>query len=188
MTRWMETSMNTNLLRLIGAAALFSSSGVALADTVGFNPSSIIVAPGETFIVDIVGIGFTELSGGVIDLGFDSADLQVNLVSINPNFDFLPNGGGPAAGDVWPGIGFDVFVNDPGTGDFTIATINLTALGPGNSNLVVLDTSEFFSTMALLDPTLTPATVSSVPVPAAVWLLGSGLLGLIGISRPRQAA
>lgn len=30
--------------------------------------------------------------------------------------------------------------------------------------------------------------VSSVPVPPAVWLFGSGLLGLIGISRRRKGA
>jgi hypothetical protein len=30
--------------------------------------------------------------------------------------------------------------------------------------------------------------ISVVPVPAAVWLFGSGLLGLIGISRRKKAA
>lgn len=33
-----------------------------------------------------------------------------------------------------------------------------------------------------------PLVVSAVPVPAAVWLFGSGLLGLIGISRSKIAA
>jgi len=30
------------------------------------------------------------------------------------------------------------------------------------------------------------SVVSSVPVPAAVWLFGSGLLGLIGVARRKQ--
>jgi hypothetical protein len=30
------------------------------------------------------------------------------------------------------------------------------------------------------------STLSPVPIPAAVWLLGSGLLGLIGIRRRKQ--
>lgn len=33
-----------------------------------------------------------------------------------------------------------------------------------------------------------PATVSGVPVPAAVWLFGSGLIGLAGVARRRKSA
>jgi len=36
------------------------------------------------------------------------------------------------------------------------------------------------------DAGLTAASVSAVPVPAAVWLFGSGLLGLVGIARRRS--
>jgi hypothetical protein len=40
------------------------------------------------------------------------------------------------------------------------------------------------------DITFSPGTwaVSSVPVPSAVWLFGSGILGLIGFSRKEKAA
>ena len=33
-----------------------------------------------------------------------------------------------------------------------------------------------------------PGLVSAVPVPAAVWLFGSGLLGLVGVARRKKAA
>jgi len=34
--------------------------------------------------------------------------------------------------------------------------------------------------------TLTVSSVSAVPLPAAAWLMGSGLLGLLGFSRKRR--
>ena len=39
-----------------------------------------------------------------------------------------------------------------------------------------------------LDARIDNVTVSAVPLPAAVWLLGSGILGLVGMSRRRKAA
>ena len=171
--------MKTKLLQLISATVLLlGSGGMALAATVGFSPDPVNVNVGVPFDVDIIGIDFTELAGGTFDIGFDSTHLQINSVSIDPYFDFLPEIGGPASGDIWPGVGFDVFANDPAAGDFTIATINLTGLGAGTPGLVILN-SQFFSTTELLDPTLLPG----VPVPAAVWLFGSGLLGLVGVAR-----
>ena len=182
-----ETTMNTKLLQLIGATALlFSTSGVAQAATVGFSPDPANVNVGETFTVDIVGIGFTELSGGTFDIGFDSTHLLFNSVSIDPYFDFLPEPGGPAAGDVWPGVGFDVFANAPAVGDFVIATISLTVLRNGTSHLDILN-SESFSTTELLNPMFRQGIVTTIPVPAAVWLFGSGLLGLFGVARRKTA-
>jgi len=177
--------MKTKLLQLIGATALlFGTGGVAQADTVGFNPDPANVMVGDMFSVDIVG-DFTELVGGEIDLGFDSATLRIDSVVIDPHWDFDPASGGPADGNIWPGIFFDIdFGTEPATGNFTIATINLTALAEGSSNLVVLN-SFFADTSVELFPTLIDGTVnvSAVPIPAAVWLFGSGLLGLIGVAR-----
>jgi hypothetical protein len=184
-------TMTPRWLRALGVAALLlSSNGVALADTVSFTPDPKDVMVGNTFTVDIVGNNFTELAGGTIDLGFDSSLLTVDSVAVNSAlFDFLPDGGGPAVGNTWPGIDFDSFANDPATGTFTIATMTLTAGAEGTSSLTILGSSQFFSATAQLTPTLLDGTVniSVVPVPAAVVLFGSGLLGFLGISRRKKA-
>jgi hypothetical protein len=41
---------------------------------------------------------------------------------------------------------------------------------------------------ALPDEVISFGTVSPVPIPAAVWLFGSGLLGLVGMARRKKAA
>lgn len=42
-----------------------------------------------------------------------------------------------------------------------------------------------YSVQMVADPILAPV-VTAVPVPAAAWLLGSGLIGLVGVSRRKQ--
>jgi pimeloyl-ACP methyl ester carboxylesterase len=41
---------------------------------------------------------------------------------------------------------------------------------------------------SVIDPWIQEVTISAVPLPGAVWLFGSGLLGLIGISRRKKSA
>ena len=48
-----------------------------------------------------------------------------------------------------------------------------------------IETGEFSATVDTM--TVSSAAISSVPVPAAVWLFGSGLLGLTGIARRKKA-
>lgn len=45
----------------------------------------------------------------------------------------------------------------------------------------------YYSIQMMADPILAPV-VTAVPVPAAAWLLGSGLIGLVGVSRRKQQA
>jgi len=172
-------------LKLVGVllfSILFSTSVIAA--TVGFDPNPKQASVGEVFTVDIVGSEFTieqPLAGGTFDIGFDSTYVQINSVSIDPHWDFLPQGGEPTDGNVWIGVAFDAFVNDALAGDFTIATVNLTALSEGLSEIVILD-SQLFSPSERLFPDLPPGAVV-VPVPAALWLFGSGIIGLIGVAR-----
>ncbi len=55
----------------------------------------------------------------------------------------------------------------------------LTILGETDSALITLDTEA----VVLSDGTYTLASLSAVPIPAAAWLFGSGLLSLVGFSK-----
>ena len=77
-----------------------------------------------------------------------------------------------------------------GYGDFTAAVFGGEGLaapdaGPGTSlsRVGLLDTDNNLADFALAVPT--PGAVSTVPLPAAAWLFGSGLLGLAGAARRR---
>ena len=101
-------------------------------------------------------------------------------------YEFLPDGGGLLSPGLWGTIGFDTFGTAP-TGNMTIATIDLTALTAGTSSLVIQNSQFFDDVSTQLDPTLDAGAISSVPVPAAAWLFGSGLLGLVGVARKKTS-
>lgn len=82
--------------------------------------------------------------------------------------------GGGAAAD---GVAQVICGIDCGNGDIYTLTYSATVLEGSPSN--------FGGSQYLLSLT---GTVSAVPVPAAIWLFGSGLLGLVGVARRRKAA
>ena len=108
---------------------------------------------------------------------------------------------GPVGGDGFYDIEFD-FPPPPGQNDrrfnagedlvYTISLAGLTASdfnffgtpGPGGNAGPFLSVARFQSTGP--DPFNGSDFVGAVPVPAAVWLFGSGLLGLVGIARRRR--
>lgn len=79
--------------------------------------------------------------------------------------------------------------------DISIPSNTITLTSTGILPAVLVGTFPSFGTfrMDLLlvvvgpDITVNSATVSAVPIPATLWLFGSGLLGLIGIARSKQA-
>jgi hypothetical protein len=81
-----------------------------------------------------------------------------------------------------PGDSFDLFAAPTISGDFD--TLYLAALGGGLGWQVDV----LADAIGLTDVVRLSVVASAVPVPPSVWLFGSGLLGLIGIARRRQAA
>lgn len=64
-------------------------------------------------------------------------------------------------------------------------TMYRTRLDPNDSNVSVVDTLGTWNLTAA--GMLTYSAPSAVPVPAAVWLFGSGLIGLVGVARRKKA-
>jgi hypothetical protein len=102
-------------------------------------------------------------------------------------------------GVTWAGIGNIPMGGDTANfgGDTGIATITCSTASCSQSSTFVLD---YAAHVPLGDPSMfggvpyalhleghVGGSVSSVPVPAAAWLMGSGLLGLVGVARRRKA-
>lgn len=76
-------------------------------------------------------------------------------------------------------------LNSDGTGSIRNSN-NMGGTNPSSGNVVDVDFGEEYITNLVFDPgQLTLA--AAVPVPAAVWLFGSGLLGLVGMARRKKA-
>ncbi|MCP3870701.1 MAG: VPLPA-CTERM sorting domain-containing protein, partial [Gammaproteobacteria bacterium] len=83
-------------------------------------------------------------------------------------------------------VGTFNFVTD--AGPVPIATLTFTAVGAvGSSTLITVgDGAGAGGGWSPPNDVYEAGTVNVVPIPAAVWLFGSGLLGLVGVARRRQ--
>lgn len=173
------------------ASSLFDSGNTPLAD----SPNNVFKAfgPGSGATQSFAAIAGDVFSGSAVGQNFvgdafnEPGKLLLQIVFRDANGGFA---GTAAGGNAAPG--FNVF--DGNTIDWTNPTDNFwtilgvgTAPAPDNTasvdfNVLVLAPSggSGFFDSASFDKTV-------VPVPAAVWLFGSGLIGLIGIARRRKS-
>lgn len=188
---------------LLGIVAILIASQ-ANAATVRIDPASILVANGSSFQLTVAGADFPETIGGGFLLGWDTAILGVDttaaaitgmetdLFGIGWDFSSVTVTTDPAT----PGKEYlSVLLGTSGafTGAFDILTLDFTALQPGittaSLSLAPLNGSDWLSSDFITAIPVTyegaDITVGAVPVPAAVWLFGSGLIGLVGIARRR---
>ncbi len=188
------------IMGLMGIASLLTAS-LASAATVQFTPASLANANGtpvgDTFSLTVEGLNFDPLDptvGGGFTLTWDPNIVTLVLpISFATIWDIPGVNGDPATGSI------DVSVSTfgaPKSGNFTIADFTFSAAAAG-STPATLDfglvqdnwVGSDYSTPLASQPTFTSATITvgAVPVPPAVWLFGSGLLGLVGVARRRQA-
>ena len=196
-------SIIRNLAR---ASALFLVvlSTAASANTITMTaPASVNV--GDSFDVTIFGDFPDGLVAGGGLFNFDPALVSVNsivldLAGADPAFS-CPGGGNCSSGAGFESIHWGSFsqVIGIGAGVVQMATVSLTALtgtGGGTANFGMVDdpaaggwfdVAFFGDATPVFNGASTVINPSAIPVPAAVWLFGSGLLGLVGVARRKAA-
>jgi hypothetical protein len=133
------------------------------------NVGAGLLTPGQAVTVSFDWKG-TNAIGGVVDVVLFS-ELSAGGVS---QTDFLLTG--PAASVDWTNVTQTFNIGPDVSGG---VTLQFTAIC-GAADGCISDYS--------WDNVSITADVGAVPIPAAVWLFGSGLIGLIGIARRKKAA
>ncbi|MDX2507652.1 MAG: hypothetical protein QNL62_24695 [Gammaproteobacteria bacterium] len=199
--------------KLTSGALVFSTLLMASqvnAATIQLSPVSLTISVSSVFSMRVQGIDFAPTNGGGFSLSWDPVALQLmaNESSIFQQLvinGFILNDVLITQGQLDVTISTYVadlfFVNTgPVSGNFDIAILDFLVSPPPSG---VTDIS--FSTIQpawvdennvdlipALQPNYIGATITvtavTVPVPAAVWLFGSGLLGLIGTARRKARA
>jgi hypothetical protein len=198
---------NSHLLGAVGATLLlFTASTAAVAAIIDFEG---LAAPGGTASITTspyVEDGF-DLAFPIGISVFDSA--QTNANTTGSAYIQLSNNSaaGPISLSDSGGANFDLTSVDVGSGfdpGFGLSSFNITGhISGGGTTVANVVNADVFSTLVLDWTNLTSVdftfvtgqsagidniVVSSVPLPAAVWLFGAGLLGLIGIAKSKKAA
>lgn len=171
--------------------------GSVQAATISFETASYSASLNGIFNLNIVGTDFlNSADGGGVDLSFNRDLINVLSVSINETvWDF--GGFGISTGIIDNSLGTvsGIMVNtfsDVGA-SFTVATIEFRAVGLGVSDLFLNEFSlnPWASGGSKINPdhesSLVTVANAVVPVPAAAWLFGSGLIGLIGVARKKKS-
>ncbi len=181
-----------NIIKLVFVTLVFISGQLSAA-TVTWGPATTTVGVNNVFTMDVVGVGFTSnVDGGGINFSYNSSVLSVLSISIDEYvWDF---GAGISTGTIdnvagtVDGISVNAWSNV--TGDFSIASVTFQAINEGTTGLLLSEWgfNPWASGGSAINPDFVDGQViSTVPVPAAVWLFGSGLLGLLGLAKRKTA-
>jgi hypothetical protein len=179
-------------------AALFAADGTG--DSIYFavlggqsNGGSVNTAGNAQFITSVLNNSTTTLASkknSALTLMYTQLNQDLGTVNSNAGGASSVEGSTPATSGVWD------ITNTGGTaywGGAGISNANLSSVkeslyyvtGGGGGNLSALSTPLLEGTASLSSSGL---VISAVPLPPAVWLFGSGLLGLAGVSRRRAKA
>jgi len=199
----------------ISYASLANNAEVYLQGDPGSWVGGAIGAPSVTWIHGIDGIfSSSTASTGQINISYQSdADWSFNFASPTYNSQTNTNTGTPLKVGMYLNAtrypfnsptkpGMSIYGNGRGdnTSDGWFDVLDVAFDGSGNLLRLAVDFKQYdetntmsgpgiFGSLRYNDPgiALNTTGASPTPVPAAVWLLGSGLLGLAGASRRKKA-
>lgn len=204
---YLMKKMVSNLIKnaLIGAVSVLALAGVANAATVTLTPVSQTVPVGDPLQLTVVGSDFpvSGVTGGSVLLTWDPGILQLDTTQADAQIDGILTTGfsdvfifdTSTAGQ----LEFTALIGllDPPKGQsgaaFDFLNLSFTALAPPGSDVSIGigafgdwqdGNGDPVSPVAYVGATV---NINAVPVPAAVWLFSSGLLGMIGIARRRRS-
>ena len=182
-------------------------SAPSQAALISFNPDAQAVGLGEIATVDlqISGLGDDILTGFDLDIGFDNSILGFQSFTFGTGLDTFGFGTINGATDFGSGLvnifeisfDFDQDLKDFQPDDFILGTFTFNTLNIGTSPLdisvnslageSVFDPVLGFEVASSLQADLQLGSISVVPVPPAIWLFGTALIGLIGAGKLRKA-
>jgi hypothetical protein len=169
-------------MRIVLCTAALLLASPALADTVyaSFDPTPKVVNLGDTFTIDIVADMTSDIVGWGLDLTIADPSVAMRTAAdpvIGPDWDpaFAPDGDGLA------GLAFPAGVSG---NDILLATVEFQAMALGVTDLYLSITPGDLTEGFALYPTgfddavFTAGQIRVIPEPAALALLGLGVLAL----------
>ncbi len=185
------------MLKQLLSAVVFLATPLAHAATIHLTPLTPTVAVGDNFAISVHAAGFPTTGGATLGLEFNPSVVHLTGLTLTPGapFDTLS----PTAIDNVAGKVSFITILAPlagslPSGDFDVFTMKFTAVGLGTSPVTLIDdggikswTGSDFLPIKEITYQQVLVTVQPIPVPAAVWLFGSGLLGLLSVARRRAS-
>lgn len=190
--------MNKFISLFCAISMVLATFGMASAAVISVNPLDSEELLNSVFNLTIVGDEFVDgTAGGGFGLAWNPSVLSLNSVTLtfpsafggDPLWDFWNEGTIDQTAGTLTGLSVASFVGTPDA-TFDIATLNFTAVGLGLSPIDLIEptsnTWPNYAGTALTGPTFTDGSVNVVPIPGSLLLLGTGIVGLVGIGRKKK--
>jgi hypothetical protein len=190
----MEMSMKKIVLQTVAVLGLvITGLSAAEANQVSFVQSSVDAMTGQSITFDLIGSGFSASAGpdgAGFSLSWDESVLQYMGTSVaNPPWDTQFINAVSAGSGLIDFVFLGKSLGNAGSG-FAIAAFTFNVIGNvgSSTHLTVADAFGGFANSGNgIAVNYTGSQVQVVPVPAAVWLFGSAIAGLIGLNRRKSA-